>query len=683
MNIQYPYLNDKDFLNSLQTSIYSEQLVKITLLDYNENIIDDIEGEIISGTLTKDGSSAVRRTCSLSCNVDAFTYDPASIKSKYSINKKIFLEIGIINNSSSWTDYDTIWFPQGVFFISDFAITSSASGACTINLQFKDKMAMLDGTVGGTLPATTRFDTITSTTNGIQSDNKALVYDIIMEAVNHFGSEDLSNIIIEDVPLKTQRIIRWIGNEPVWIYTIEGEGSESYNICLDSLATSAIKESGKQYVYGDDIGYEYQDFVYDDELTFAAGTTITTVLDKIKNWLGNYEYFYDEYGIFHFREIKNYLNTSQSSILWEDMRENDYLYDTNVTKALYTFDDSTLISLTNTPLYENIKNEFIVQGSYTDSSTEITSTVLYHLAVDDIPEINLDGYKNVLVYEDIDTGNYNIAFPVIYDSDSTWPLPEVDNSGKIHRIGSSADDYSFWYYNPVSNSSTFGWNELNCIDYYEDKPYVATDYRTEILLQGLAADDLGIETNHYYEELKAYWPTIYDLSTQQFKINEGYYYFDIIDSSSSRYGEYSINNIGRRTNVTNSDDVNCIFTPEIPEVAFLYTDADDFEEQKTSVRELTDAIIQVTSDYYKYFTTGGMNNDAFSQVKYDLLIYTSYQNTLSMTALPCFYLEPNTRATINDESTGTRGEYTISTISIPLGAGNAMSVTCSQALEKF
>jgi hypothetical protein len=377
------------------------------------------------------------------------------------------------------------------------------------------------------------------------------------------------------------------------------------------------------------------------------------------------------------------LNTSQSSILWEDMRENDYLYDTNVTKALYTFDDSTLISLTNTPLYENIKNEFIVQGSYTDSFTEITSTVLYHLAVDDIPEINLDGYKNVLIYEDIDTGNYNIAFPVIYDSDSTWPLPEVDNSGKVHRIDSSADDYSFWYYNPVSNSSTFGWNELNCIDYYEDEPYIATDYRTEILLQGLAADDLGIETNHYYEELKAYWPTIYDLSTQQFKINEGYYYFDIIDSSSSRYGEYSINNIGRRTNVTNSDDVNCIFTPEIPEVAFLYTDADDFEEQKTSVRGLTDAIIQVTSDYYKYFTTGGMNNDAFSQIKYDLLIYTSYQNTLSMTALPCFYLEPNTRATINDESTGTRGEYTISTISIPLGAGNAMSVTCSQALEKF
>lgn len=76
-------------------------------------------------------------------------------------------------------------------------------------------MAKLDGTLGGTLPATTRFDTATSLVNGNYYTTKALVYDIIMEAVNHFGGESLTNIIIDDVPLKIKRIVRWNDTSPV------------------------------------------------------------------------------------------------------------------------------------------------------------------------------------------------------------------------------------------------------------------------------------------------------------------------------------------------------------------------------------------------------------------------------------------------------------------------------------
>ena len=105
--------------------------------------------------------------------------------------------------------------PQGVFFITSFSITNSSSGALSISLNFKDKMAKLDGTLGGTLPATTRFDTATSLVNGNYYTTKALVYDIIMEAVNHFGGESLTNIIIDDVPLKIKRIVRWNDTSPV------------------------------------------------------------------------------------------------------------------------------------------------------------------------------------------------------------------------------------------------------------------------------------------------------------------------------------------------------------------------------------------------------------------------------------------------------------------------------------
>jgi len=44
------------------------------------------------------------------------------------------------------------------------------------------------------------------------------------------------------------------------------------------------------------------------ELTSNAGETIESVLNKIKNTMGNYEFFFDLDGNFRFREIKNYLN---------------------------------------------------------------------------------------------------------------------------------------------------------------------------------------------------------------------------------------------------------------------------------------------------------------------------------------------------------------------------------------
>ena len=66
----------------------------------------------------------------------------------------------------------------------------------------------------------------------------------------------------------------------------------------------------------------YDDFVYDSELSANLGESVTSVLDKIKNYLGNFEYFYDEFGVFHFREVKNYLNTTQATTLVNDMKKN-------------------------------------------------------------------------------------------------------------------------------------------------------------------------------------------------------------------------------------------------------------------------------------------------------------------------------------------------------------------------
>lgn len=152
-----------------------------------------------------------------------------------------------------------------------------------------------------------------------------------------------------------------------------------------------------KYYTGDDIGYVRDDFVVIDELVGNAGETVVSILDKIKNLLGNYEYFYDVFGVFHFREIKNYLNTTQGEKLLSEMAEKDYLVEVNNERSTFTFsDESILTSITVTPKYENIKNDFIVQGLREGTSSDIAYDVRYHLAIDTKPRsIGVDNREQI------------------------------------------------------------------------------------------------------------------------------------------------------------------------------------------------------------------------------------------------------------------------------------------------
>jgi hypothetical protein len=61
---------------------------------------------------------------------------------------------------------------------------------------------------------------------------------------------------------------------------------------------SVIQIDGKCYYvakvsYGETAGYRFTDLTYPGDLIGGVGESITAILDKIKNMLGGYEYFYD------------------------------------------------------------------------------------------------------------------------------------------------------------------------------------------------------------------------------------------------------------------------------------------------------------------------------------------------------------------------------------------------------
>ena len=761
MRRTYPYLNDsfyedansalkrRNFLKTIDNFVNQKQYVRLTLLNWNEEPLKEIQGVIASGSLSKDGSSSIRRTCSLTASISSGDYDIENMSYDFAINKKIFIEIGVENHSNQFLDYPILWFPQGVFFIASASASSSVSSAVSLQLTLKDKMCGLSGDVSGTLPAAVIFDEMdTQDASGAYVTKKILVYDIIQELVNHYGGEDLNNIVIEDVPRRIKRVMKWTGSNPLYLVPKQSgsAGRIWYAAYVDKPAK--LEDGTIEILSGQDCGYIYDDFVYDSELSANLGESVTSVLDKIKSYLGNFEYFYDEFGVFHFREIKNYLNTTQATTLVNDMKKHDYLVETTTGKSVYAFNDKdNIISISKTPQFNNIKNDFIIQGKRQGTNSQQHVDVRYHLCIDRKPTpVTIDEqgnsyyntYYNVLLYTEESTQELKAAFPTVYTSVKDFPT-----------IG----DFNTIYFD-ATNKTAYYWKDdtykaLKCTAYYppidastsavvvDDKGdissaaipiiidgYTVKDWRTELYLEGLLAKKNGIDsgnyyakidgisgwqgdvlqyahnckidTDYYFEELDAFWPQIYDLAGQKFigekenaelltsALTDGNYFLDFIDSSASDLGRFSVSAIGRRTDAVSSDAVNCLFAPEIPNIVFINADEDD--KGRTKQQECEDngmPYTQVRGEIFYNLATGGYKNSAFDQVKYELYLHTTYQNSVSITALPVFYLEPNSRVELNDTSTNTYGDYNLNTLSIPLGPGNAMTVSCNQSIERF
>lgn len=767
MRRTYPYLNDsfyedansalkrRNFLKTIDNFVNQKQYVRLTLLNWNEEPLKEIQGVIASGSLSKDGSSSIRRTCSLTASIDSGEYDIENMSYDFAINKKIFIEIGVENHSNQFLDYPILWFPQGVFFIASASASSSVSSAVSLQLTLKDKMCGLSGDVSGTLPAAVIFDEMdTQDASGAYVTKKVLIYDIIQELVNHYGGEDLNNIVIEDVPRRIKRVMKWTGSNPLYLVPKQSgsAGVVWYAAYIDKPET--LEDGTIEILSGQDCGYVYDDFVYDSELSANLGESVTSVLDKIKSYLGNFEYFYDEFGVFHFREVKNYLNTTQATILVNDMKKHNYFVETTTGKSVYTFSDKdNIISISKTPQFNNIKNDFIIQGKRQGINSQQQVDVRYHLCIDRKPlPVTSDErgnnyyntYYNLLLYTEESTQEIKAAFPTVYTTKNDFP-----SIGEFNTIYFDATNKFAYYWKDDTYKS------LKCSAYYpavdtlsvstiaetsseetkeeEAKPvpapivnggYLVKDWRTELYLEGMLAKKNGIDsgnyyakidsiagwqgnvlqyahncridTDYYFEELDAFWPQVYDLVDQKFigekenaelltaSLTDGNYFLDFIDSSTSDLGQFSVSAIGRRTDAVSSDTVNCLFAPEIPNIVFINADEDD--KGRTKQQECEDngmPYTQVRGEIFYNLATGGYKNGAFDQVKYELYLHTTYQNSVSITGLPVFYLEPNSRIELNDTSTNTYGDYNLNTLSIPLGPGNTMTVSCNQSIERF
>ena len=647
------FLNDKRFLDQLDKSKVKTEFVRITSLSWDEEPIKEIQGKVISGSLNIDGGSSLRRTANLTMFAEEEENDLSQLNDFISINKKIKLEIGIknvvpnysyyttdINNlqTSHIVDYrekygDIIWFPLGIFVIFDPNISHGLQGV-TISLSLKDKMCLLNGDAGGKLPATVYFhERDYEDKDGNIVIEQPTIRQIIEEAVNHFGEENLSKIIISDIDERIKQVVQYIGDVPLYYQAGSGQGGATYTL-KKPKGTSTV------YEYGDDVGFIYTDFVYPGELIGNVGESITSILDKIISVLGNFEYFYDVNGNFHFQEIKNYLNTTYTTTILETEESPYDIIDLSNGKSIYTFDNAVLInSFSNSPKYTNIKNDFLVWGVRT-SQQGVKIPIRYHVAIDKKPEYknSIKGYGS----------HVNIYF-------------EADEFGVVHA--------------KKKNSG--------------GKSIITKDWREELYYQGIEAEQNGIDYPYYYTELKNEFPKIYDLQNQEFK--KEYlednptnmdFFLDIIDDD-AEVGIYNIDNIGRRPEYVSDEKINCVFEQTPPDIVFIEIGSETYAADVKECEQKGQVYYQVSPEMYSLFTIGGYQNSCYQRICEMLYLYTHMNNTISISALPVYYLEPNTRITVLDNASGIFGDYIIKTISLPLDINGTMSISAYKALNKI
>ena len=664
----YEYLNDETFLKLLDSLQIRENTIRITVLDWEENPLENIEGLVTSGNLNINGDSAIRRTANLSLIIKEKTATGmAKFKSLIALNKKVKLEIGYKNTTSYYTQYPIIWLPLGTYVCFNPSFSHNSNGI-TLSLSLKDKMCLLNGDCGGTIAASTTFSEYeTMTEDGEVIISKPTIYQIIQELVNHFGGEALNKIIIKDIDTKIKQVMKWTGSNALYQYS-------------DGVLTTEVRpkeKPSKTFSFGQDVGFIYSDFYYPGELVGNAGDSVVTILDKIKNTLGNFEYFYDVQGNFIFQEKKNYLNTKYSTVNVNKMNANNYLIDASRSKYSYEFNDANLItSFSNSPQYNMIKNDFVVWG-IRETATGAKLPIRYHLAIDEKPQIG-NIYEEIVFTTNEDTGLREAKKPIIIASAVGYQGYE----GYIYKCGDT-------YYKCIDG-------KLKALESgeYNVQSVTTSDWRDELYLQGVQAEGLGLDTNAYYVELINEWPKLYDTEKGAFHedlinsegglVGDLDYFLDFIDSSSA-IGEFSIKNIGRRTKVVNNDKINCIFEANIPDVILinLGLGAEEVQKKKQEADTRGQKYLQVSGQVYDNLAIGGSQNSAYNEIKNLLYEYTSYNESIQLQAIPIYHLEPNTRIVVNDVESDIHGDYIIKSISLPLDINGTMSITATRAIDKL
>ena len=769
-------LQDKDFLYNLNQDRYKEIYAKIISLSFDEKPLEQIEGRVSSGSINIDGTSTVRRAC----NLTLIAKDVNITDFYWGVSNKFTLEIGLKNNINK--DYpNIIWFKQGIYVITSFN-SSLTNSNYTISINGKDKMCLLNGEIGGSLPSSVDFgkiDIYEDTYSEVQIKdytqyvaNKYYIYengeykislnefnenikyytkdillkqdslklkDIIKEAVHEYGKELYHNIIINDLDNYGLELLEYRGDKPLYllydeaaqIYTqmvIDEDFSigngytistcPQYNNAIDSLNDGRYiftLEDGKKYSatkveYGTTAGYRTTDLVYPGDLISSVGESLTSILDKIKNTIGAFEYFYDIDGRFIFQAKKIYSQNSWNTLVNTD--DNIFARDAiEESPYSYSFEDVNLIQqFQNTPAINNVKNDYSIWGTRKSiTGAEIPIHARYAIHNKPIYYHSYDGniyttleMNEIIKIPDIDVHYKKVDWrEIIYQMalDYFKHGQEEDFLYNIQNNNLKTDGLSSYYPEGETGYEAFYtdiqgfWRQLYDPNpdiiydteggyYSEEKEYEpdGITYKIKTVWNPFREKDTftcdyylkGENETDDYSATKYYWNKNVVLAPEQLN-----FWIDFYDGNDSLM-QYSIAAIGDRPKVVNDSKITSIYFRNVPQV--IFTTGQDYNglDIKTGY-----TYIWLDKSMQDLFSISAQGKSAEEEMNELFNNYSYCSESVTITAVPIYHLEPNTLVYIYNEENKINGKYQVNRITIPLNYNGMMSITATKIMEQI
>lgn len=437
---------------------------------------------------------------------------------------------------------------------------------------------------------------------------------IIKEAVHKYANEPYHNIILSNLDITGQELLEYRGSNPVYLFyntnthsynninfydqlvqecdsegniTYEKEG-QTYNypqihfsddkfifktfnyleqaendctyfrLILPNGTFDTIIYQASQILYGETIGYREAPLTYAGELVANVGESLTSILDKIKNMFGEYEYFYNVDGQFVFQRKQTYLNNSWNTILSDtDDLKKKYVMPAVYAKPIqYQFVNNKLFtSMNNNPQLSNIKNDFAVWGTRKGISG-IDIPIHFRIGIQSKPTdyINYNGIHYI----------YDKQFFKTFEAECDWAYNnyKIDNYGTDYSLTEYYNKYLKEYLKPTEDQGIIyvsDWRELIYQMAVDNMQHGQKDdflYTIEKNNPIMHLGKTGYE--QYYEDMLGFWRDVYDPAP-----------LDNIKTSVHTWYENSADSVFTYTWIP--------YPPRTEEDKIVYTSKEDFE----------------------------------------------------------------------------------------------------------
>ena len=228
--------------------------------------------------------------------------------------------------------------------------------------------------------------------------------------------------------------------------------------------------------------------------------------------------------------------------------------------------------------------------------------------------------------------------------------------------------------------------------------YQTNDWRAELYLQGLQKKQLQQRPDIYEQELLDLFDSIYEFGYYdttntwvpqgRFKTditnnpNDLLYWFDYINTD--LLFDKAVDVVGTRIMSVQKDKIIKLYNVDIPDLILI--DANAPAVSQASIISACDS----TGQAYSRIPHNVYNNVAIGTVGYTAqetmreLLYqnTNYNASISITSIPIYYLDVNSRITVNDKASGIGGDYIVNSINLPLDAKSTMTISASQVIDR-